>query len=540
MSSEGPAGEKPSSLEIRLKAKKASIEEKVGATLRAKIKLLEDKRDELKRELEELKRKYSEGGEALRQFESKSADLQKTFDTYGDVLRGEGIESKAQMIKNPAFSGDDKILEYKEAGGKVRGKVKEIKVVKSKLKEKVRDLDFKGGKKKREAKSPRDESYEKIEAEITKINQEIEVLESQTPERIEKEKNIGECIEAFNGKVPYLLGSDLNHAALCRSGLDMSGIVRDLIERYGKEVFKEAVLRKLKSLVDGIFATRYAADFNVAGRYDEEAVKGGAMDVIGKKLDLDLITYEIDEMEKKQNAKAIFEEEYQRGIDATSIASIQIERIANIRERLNSKLNERVTVSIDYENTSGGYHNRTKYPVLYEGKYVSGFKACYETPVPSQGTLETKDKLRVKRNWLFELEQKFSKRKRPRIWRTKEFDAETLIAKKEIDKEKEEIKNLENSLIAFGNLDTADNSQGIDELNQIMTADLSFFPNNVVQLNGMTATVEGLLDYIRTYWETAQKSKPNERNAEVLGAYVELKERQGKLKTELEFLARGY
>lgn len=489
--------QEPVSLEEKLSAKKKTIEEKISSDLRLKISKKQEQKDSLRMELENLKKKYEEGSTVVNELQEQSTELQGVYNQYEGVLKEEGIDSKSQMIQNPEYSEDDKVVKFKETGKKLRDVVGSIKESKNSLKNQVSDLDFRGVERGNE--SPRDISYKKIEEKITELDRQTEELEAQTPERITREKNIVECIKAMKEQyIPFAFNrsslkmQDFSSCTLYENG---QGYIQSLIERFGEEEFKEALMRSLSTEIDKSvemnkkdFVTNhahYGFDFDI---YKEKILK--AMET---KIDQQLTQREIQKFKEEHPTIETIREEVREIESAKNFyADRELEKI---QERKSGSSYEKWSQSKINIEIKVGKDKKNEVSINYE----------YDPSVETADSLILKKSLEEKRSQFEKLrKERQNKLDNPPMIFGKQKHLDMIkVLNDQIKKIEAEIKRDEENYTRLKQNQENKSKENIWELSQLINLS-NGFGKHFDSFTYKHTTVGVFLDLAEKYWQEAK------------------------------------
>lgn len=282
--------------ELKVEVSKKREQENIVAKL-AKIEeeksLIAQKRIHLADAMAAFSMVYSEAAKFNNTFKDKSEKLDKLMDEYGDVLKDIDINTKSELIADNEFTQETEAEEYKISSRNRKNAV--AKVVK--LKTTRPDLNFRGGKKEGEEKSPRELAMEALQKEVDEMDLELSSLTEKEQELIaEKDTKPEEfltklCNEEMS-KFGDIIYPNYDFHINGKPGFNLTYKVLDLGEKYGAGITKKLLQEKLeKKYSGGAREIEQAIDLSWAGG------------LIRNELDKKEMTPVKDYMEKKRSTE---------------------------------------------------------------------------------------------------------------------------------------------------------------------------------------------------------------------------------------------
>lgn len=111
-------------------------------------------------------------------YKAQVAPLKEFLDKYEDILKDKGISDTVSLVNDKEYGGEDESLDYKESDANRKKAFANL----SKLKKERPDLNFRGGIKEGEEKSPRKQSFELMQNEV----KELDVKNAEVEKKIEE------------------------------------------------------------------------------------------------------------------------------------------------------------------------------------------------------------------------------------------------------------------------------------------------------------------------------------------------------------------
>lgn len=256
--------------ELKVEISKKQEQENIVAEL-AKIEeeksLIAQKRIHLADAMAAFSMAYSEANKFNNTFKEKSEKLDKLMDEYGDVLKDIDINTKSELIADKEFTQEIEAEEYKISSRNRKEAVAKV----AKLKATRPDLDFRGGKKEGEEKSPRELAMEALQKEVDELDLELSSLTEKEQELI-TEKDIKPeefliklCREEMS-KLSDMSYPNYDFRINNKPGFNLTYKVLDLGEKYGAGITKKLLQEKFeKEYSGGAREIEQAIDLSWAG-----------------------------------------------------------------------------------------------------------------------------------------------------------------------------------------------------------------------------------------------------------------------------------
>lgn len=332
----------------------------VSAELNPKIAELKAEKEELIRLLPQIKSRYSEAVTSLEDFGVKSGEISDVYEDFAEDLSKKGIEDRADFIKSDEYSEEEEIVNYKEAGKKLRESVKEVASTKKELKAKMPDLDFKGGRDEESGVSSREESIVKIEERIKELSSQIEELEKLTPEHEEERKKIDECTAELVGTVEWFKISDrVQDAGIDRADL-MPYHFSKYLTKYGEEVLKKVIKEATDNGVDRFIEKTLKKNAGIGRPYDAEGEKLKLEKLVSLKIDNDFDKRKLEEL----SLNPIFSSVKQKieSIEKNKkIIEFGVEEVTRLRLNLSDSMDRLVDVNVGGSFRGKNFEGKVEY-----------------------------------------------------------------------------------------------------------------------------------------------------------------------------------
>jgi len=272
-----------------VQAEKAKIVElEKNNELHTQIGSLTQEKNEWEQNLGNLESGYKNSDSSMQELKKhrKKIDTIYTNPDYADVI---GEKSKAEFIQENVE--EEEIKDYRGQENKARESVGALSGLKSFFKEKLGNLDFRGGKKNGE--SPRQESIKKIKEEISEKNKNISTLYEQTTEGkqelVEKRKqeiikfHEKETKNDYRANYARVYDWDINKAKEYGEDLVKDSLIelnQNKINEYIEQETKKDGLDKKIAFIE--FADQYPKDMRKVE--DELNVLSSEVKEVGEKL----------------------------------------------------------------------------------------------------------------------------------------------------------------------------------------------------------------------------------------------------------------
>jgi len=559
------------SLEAAISERKKTLDEKITADLRAKIAVLKKRKMEQAVLLENLKREYSEGHEVAKELATEREGLQEIFDKNKTTLESDNIKSKAEMIQSPAYSEVDTVVDFRAKENNLRNKVTSIKNARKDLQTGMPDfafrkknaelseaelmlpseneeeegdsdnegklvsahnpssisedqpLDFRGGKRKGERESPRDISFRKLESEISEIDQEIEGLEEQLPERVERREKLDECEKKMKGEfVPFsFVLNDLSTYSLKSACMTekYTGYTQSIIDAYGEDIFKEALKRCIAEKAE-VFIKEI--EKKNGGYPADSTTKERILEALRTKVDFDLANRERVAFINEHPEIMKLQEEMDRTIyEAGHVADREFKLIEELEGKNPEWLSRNVRIIVDPRNPrNGGAGLVVRYAYDLSEDQPEALKIKQQITSGKAETSQLETKLGVMR------------KKFPR-WFGKEnatndiheIEDKINVLKKETDRFEENYRQEKRK-------EKSDYDENIMELTRIVQLASSL----VSKMEYKVRTISEFLAEAKKYWLEAKETKPSPDAVALVDKRRELMDKEAELKRQFERL----
>ncbi|MFA5644616.1 MAG: hypothetical protein WC928_03795 [Patescibacteria group bacterium] len=220
-------------------------------------KLLLDQKNQLANLVKELKDLYSKAQGNLDELKKSKIKIEELFSNYEEVLAELGIKNKNDLIESSSYKDEEEVSDYKNANFFIRDSVKELAKKKKAVKEEYPRLNFRGGRKKDETKSPREKVWDFFENKIAQIDEKTEELDSKQREMIgEKDLNSFDFLKREAQKefdsTPSLkkenMFSNPNYDFRVNDKPGFYGPTEEVLkigDKYGEEIVKDIYSSKL-------------------------------------------------------------------------------------------------------------------------------------------------------------------------------------------------------------------------------------------------------------------------------------------------------
>ena len=268
--------------------KEKTIELEKNNELHAQVGNLTQEKNEWEQNLEDLESGYKTADSSLQELKNNRKKIDTIY-TNPDYMEVIGNKSKAEFIQEN--EDEEEIKTYRGQENKVRESVGALSGLKSFFKEKLQNLDFRGGKK--DGESPRQESIKKIKEEISEKNKNISTLYEQTTEGkqelVEKRKqeiikfHEKETKNDYRANYAQVYDWDINKAKEYGEDLVKDSLIelnQNKINEYIEQETKKDGLDKKIAFIE--FADQYPKDMRKVE--DELNVLSSEVKEVGEKL----------------------------------------------------------------------------------------------------------------------------------------------------------------------------------------------------------------------------------------------------------------
>lgn len=164
-------GEKELNNNLEAYKKQLLVKEKIDDLTKSANNLRVYKKN-LELELSKFNYSFQKASFTQENYKEATLPLKESLDNYGDILKNKGIENTVDLVNDEEYANEKESLEYKKKDVDRREAFKDL----AKIKASRPELDFRGGKKEGEEKSPREMSFETMKKEIEEVGNEMEEI----------------------------------------------------------------------------------------------------------------------------------------------------------------------------------------------------------------------------------------------------------------------------------------------------------------------------------------------------------------------------